>query len=237
MAAVICLIYSVESRRETQKAASLAQQQLELANSTATQKAAQIAAAEQAKADQDAALTAKRAAQEAAVEHAAFVAQYVNTNFNRTPGLPLVAVAVADENSMMNQDMSAALIKRFKGEHAQLVDSFFKPPLVSDGLFNDVFNGSTTLFAKLEMLNSVDALLLARQEVQYSTNSELNNVITANMRIDIVTLPVAGHVESHGWTFTANGADYRLAEARKQAEERIIKQINDKADMSLGLTN
>jgi hypothetical protein len=119
---------------------------------------------------------------EAAAAHAQFVNQYVNANFNRTPGIPLVAVAVAAENKTMNRLMSTVLISRFKGEHAQLVDSFFKPPLLSDNLFNDAFNGSSALFNKLVITNSVEALLLARQTVEYSTSAELDNVITATIR-------------------------------------------------------
>jgi hypothetical protein len=76
--------------------------------------------------------------------------------------------------------------------------------------------------------------LLGRQGVQYSTNTELDNVITANMRLEVVTLPVAGQLQSQEWTFVANGTGFRLAEARMQAEERIIKQMVDKADMTLG---
>ena len=49
------------------------------------------------------------------------------------------------------------------------------------------------------------------------------------------SIGVAGQAESKAWTFTANGAGFQPAEARMQAEERIIKQINDKSDMTLGL--
>ena len=231
MAAIAILIYKGQTQREKQKQEQAAQQETKTAE-------------EQRKTEEEAAAKKRQVEKEAveqqrqvmnATAHAQFVNQYVNTNFTRTPGLPLVAIAVAAENKTMNHAMSVALISRFKGEHAQLVDSFFKPPLVSDDLFNDVFNGSSALFNKLEITNSVDALLLARQTVEYSTNAELDNVITANMRVQIVTLPVAGQLESQGWTFTANGTGFRRPEARMQAEERIIKQITDKTDMTLGL--
>ena len=198
----------------------------EAARQKAVEEAARRRAAEEA--------ARQKAAQEAAAEHAKFVAQYVNTNFTRRLGLPFVAVMVADENNAVNHAMGAALISRFKDEHVQLVDTFFKPPLISDGLFGDAFNGSTALFDKLEIRNLVDGLLLARQTVQFSTNADLNNVITANMRCEIITLPVAGQVESRGWTFMANGTGFRQAEARMQAEERIIKQMADSSEMSLG---
>ncbi|MGD0206151.1 MAG: hypothetical protein ABSC89_00865 [Verrucomicrobiota bacterium] len=226
MTAVIGLIYSIQSRREKRKAAALAQQQLELANATAAQKAAQNAAAER-----------ERAVQDAAHEHRIFLEKYVDTGITKTARNQLIAVAVASEYRSMNHAVAAALVTRFKTDHVQLTDSFFKPELVTDGLFNSVFNGSSDLFNKLELAKSLDALLLARQDVQYSTNKDLDNTITANMRLEVVTLPVAGQAESQEWTFTANGIGFRPAEARMQAEERIIKQIANDTNLSLSLQN
>lgn len=238
MAIIGVLLYRGETQREKHKQEQTDQQEAKVAEQEAK------VAEEKRKLEEESAAKQRQVAKEAAeqqhqlrmaTEHKQFVNQYVNTNFTRTPGRPLVAVMAADETKRMNHALSAALITRFKGEPAQLVDSFFKPPLVTDDLFNDVFNGSTALFNKLEITNSVDALLLARQSVEYSINAELNNVITANMRVEIVTLPVAGQVESQGWSLIANGAGFRRPEARMQAEERIIKQIMDKPDMKLGL--
>jgi hypothetical protein len=77
-----------------------------------------------------------------------------------------------------------------------------------DSLFNNVFNGSSDLFNKLELAKSLDAVLLARQNVQYETNNDLDNVITANMTLEISALPVAGQIQSQSWTFTANGTGF-----------------------------
>ena len=115
-----------------------------------------------------------------------------------------------------------------------MTDSFFKPELVTGGLFNSAFNGSTDLFNKLELVKSLNALLLARQNVQYETNTDLNNIITASMSLEIAVLPVVGQIQSQSWMFTANGTGFRRNEARMQAEERIIKQIQTDTKMSLG---
>jgi hypothetical protein len=176
-----------------------------------------------------------KAAQDAAAEHKRFLEKYVDTGITKRPGNQMVAVAVASENRAMNHGMAVALISHFKTDRVQLTDSFFKPELVTDGLFNSAFSGSSELFNKLELTNSLDALLLARQTVQYETNSELNNVITANMTIEIATLPVAGQSQSQSWSFTANGTGFRRGDARVMAEDRIIKQIESDKKMSLGL--
>ena len=147
----------------------------------------------------------------------------------------MVAVAVASENRSMNHAMAVALISHFKTDRVQLTDSFLKPELVADGLFNTAFNGSSDLFNKLDLAKSLDALLLARQTVEYETNVDLNNIITASMTVEIATLPVAGQSQSQSWSLTANGAGFRRGDARMQAEERIIKQIESDTKMSLGL--
>jgi hypothetical protein len=243
------LIYNWQDHQDEKrksKEAEVAEQKRKVEAEVAEQKRkAEVALAEQnRKAESEAAKQRDKEAKEAAQrqremerirEQVRFVNQYVNTNVIKSGIIPLVAVAVAAENRTMNHAVGTALINRFKGERAKLVDSFFKPPLVSDGLFPDVFNGSAALFAKLEITNSVDALLLARQDVQYSTNDALDNIITANMRLEVITLPVAGRIESHGWTFIANGVGFRPTEARMQAEERILKQIAEKPGMALGL--
>ena len=146
----------------------------------------------------------------------------------------MVAVAVASETSSMNHAVAVALMNRFKADHVQLTDSFFKPELVTDGLFGSAFNGSSDLFNKLELTKSLDALLLARQTVQYETNPDFNNAITANMTLEITALPVAGQIQSQSWTFSANGVGIRRGEARMQAEGRIIKQVETSTNMSLG---
>ena len=173
--------------------------------------------------------------QAAVADRKLFLEKYVDTSITKRDGNQMVAVAVASENRSMNHAMAVTLISHFKTDHVQLTDSFFKPELVADGLFNSAFNGSSELFNKLELTNSLDALLLARQAVLYETNSELNNVITANMTIEIATLPVAGQSQSQSWSFTANGTGFRRGDARAMAEDRIIKQIESDKKMSLGL--
>jgi hypothetical protein len=221
----------IDKQNTAQKTAQ-EQQQLEKDREAAAQKAASDAAAAAQKAASDAAAAAQKAAQDAVKEHADFLARYTNPNFTKPPGTELIAVAVADENGTMNHTIGAALVSRFKGERLKLTDSFFKPALVSGGLFNDVFDGSSDLFNKLELAKSLDALLLARQDVQYSTNAALDNIVTANMHLELVALPVAGQIQSQGWKFMATGAGTGPAEARQQAEERIIKQIATDTNMT-----
>ena len=176
-------------------------------------------------------VAARRAAEEAA-QRAQYLARYVNGGIARKPGTATVALAVASDELKINRAVAAALLPHFKTNTVEILSSFFKPAFVSDRLFADVFKGSTEVLQKLELSKSLDAVLLARQEVRYTTDPALDNLITANMVLEVVLLPVLENAESQTWTFTANGAGFRQGDARQMAEERLIKQIAKDTNMT-----
>jgi hypothetical protein len=158
---------------------------------------------------------------------------YVNTNIVRNPGDEMIAVACESETGTMNSAVGDALAAHFKRDHVKFVSSFFRPTMITDGSFDAVFTGSKEAFKKMELEKSLDGLLLAKQDVQYSKNDALDGVITADMHVQIVTLPVTGQIESQSWTLAAKGTGFNNADARMQAEERIINQINANTNMAL----
>jgi hypothetical protein len=229
LACIAIVLYAWQYHREEQKAVEIAAQKE--AEEEQQQKIENAAEAQQkAEAKKEAALKAE---QDAAIAHAQFMAQYEDTNFTRTASMELIATACATENGTMNEAVSAALASRFKTGNVEVTSSFFKPTLVTEGLFGDVFNGSGDIVRKLELAKYLDGLLLARQDVRYSTNTDLNNIVTADMHVQIEALPISGLVESQSWTLAAKGTGFNTADARMQAEERIIKQIGDDPTMSL----
>jgi hypothetical protein len=171
--------------------------------------------------------------QQADAAHAQFLAQYTDTNFARIIGTKIIAIAVASEIGTSDGAVSAALTSRFKNEPVEIVSSFFRPAIIADGIFNEIYVGSHDVFNKLELSKSLDGLLLAREKSQYDTNPTLDNVLTASMELDVEVLPVSSQVQSQTWTFTANGAGFNKAAARQQAEERLIKQITTATNMTL----
>jgi hypothetical protein len=176
---------------------------------------------------------ARKAAQEAAVEHARYLARYLDTPFTRKPGRRAAAIVVASEDGKFNSAVAAALRNHLSTESNEFVSSFFKPEFVSDSLFAKVFGGSKDVLKKLEVAASLDSLVLARQTVQYSTNASLQNVITANMQLEVRIVPVIGTIQSDTWTFTANGAGFNQAAARSMAEERLLKELASDTKMSM----
>jgi hypothetical protein len=215
MAVIAIFIYSAQSVREQQRAVVVAQQRQAMENDAA----------------------ARKATQDAAAAHAQYLARYVNTGFSRMPGSKTIAVAVASENGTLNRAVTAALESWFQRESVRILSPFFKPEFVSDGLFQEAFNGSGEILNKLELAKSLDRVVLAQQNVQYAQNTALENVITATMQLKVAVMPVSGQSDGKTWTFTAYGPGFTKEVARQAAEERLIKQIAADTNMSLTIQN
>jgi hypothetical protein len=174
-----------------------------------------------------------QAEQEAAERFQKFLRQYVNAGFSRKPGRKTLAMATASDRGNFNQAVSREIIRRFGNDGAEIYSSFFTPKFYTDGLFSAAFSGSSQVASDLRLSESVDGLLLALTQVTYSTNASLDNLITANVRLDVRAAPVSGNGQSQSWGFTANGAGFHTTDALLMAEERLIKQISADTKMSL----
>lgn len=176
---------------------------------------------------------AQKEAQNAAMEHAQYVGKYVGSGFPVKTGNRNVAFAVASEDGKLNRTVTTALASHFQNGNAHVLQPFFKSEFVTDGLFNDALSGSGELFRKLDLAKSVDALVLARQDVTYGQSAAMENLVSATMRLDVVVVPVSGQGDSKTWSFTAVGPGFTKEVARGAAEERLIKQIAADTKMSL----
>lgn len=182
----------------------------------------------------DAAAAAQKAAMDAAAEHKKYLARYLAGRVSRKPGVQTIAIVAVSENGAFDPVAGDAIAARFKSDSVEMVFGLFTPQFVSDGLFGQTFGGSKVILGKLELLGSLDGLLLAREDVRYTTNpSSLANVLTANMHLEVTMMPVAAKGERRTWTYTANGPGFKQTDARAAAEERLLKQIANDASMSL----
>ncbi len=175
----------------------------------------------------------QKAIDEAAAEHARYLARYLNSGFSRKPGVTAIGVAIESEQGTVNLNIATALTQCFKTSDVQLLNSFFKPEFVADKLVASIFSGETGIFERLELTNSLNGVLIGRQTVTYSTNAALENTITANLRLELMALPIGMTRESQSWNFAANGVGFRPHEARQVAEDRIIEQIKKNTNMVL----
>jgi hypothetical protein len=192
-----------------------------------TQIQEQVAVAKKEKAD------AQKAAQDLAAANEKYLRRYVNDGFPRKPGRKTIALAATSQGGNLNQTLNAALVRRFSNEGAEVYSTFFTPEFVSDGLFTALFGGSTEVINKLKLKDSLDGVLLIRQRVQFTTNPALENVITANVQLEVMSMPIRAVNQNQTWMFVANGAGFHKADASLLAAERLIKQIEADTKMSL----
>lgn len=196
------------------------------------QRRAQAAAEQQRAVEQEVAV--RVAATNAVVEHAQFLARYLDTTFTKKPGVRAVALSVSFSDGRPDRIISDYLIGRFKADNNQILPSFFTGSFISDGLFDSAFDGPADISKKLELGSRIDEMLLARAAIEYTTNgTELQNVITATVRLDIATLPTSGNETGGSWFFTAVGTGFNPMAARAAAEDRLTKQIGEDKRMSL----
>jgi hypothetical protein len=237
MTAIAIVIYLPRYAREQRQAQATLQQQR-----TTAQQQTQIAQQQERAAENAAA--ARLAEQKAAAERAQYMARYLNSGFARKPGVKNVAVVAATTDGEPDRPIADALVNQLKDEPLALFTSFFKPAFFADGLFSNIFAGSLESVDKLELTNTLDALLLAQEQVQYSTNgaeqvqystngADLDNVITARARLEVAFFPLDMMRREQSWTFAANGAGFSPGEAHKNAEERLLKQIAGATNMAL----
>lgn len=182
--------------------------------------------------EQQSETAADRAAQQAAEERQRFIARYLNSGFAQTTGAKAVAIAVVGENGRYSAAVGSALADKLRSGPRPVLSSFFRPEFVSDGLFDSLYSGSNDPVDRLELAKSLDAAVLGRQNVSYSSDPALENVITATMHLQVTAISFATG-QSQSWSFVASGAGFKQAEARLMAEERLLKQIAKDTRISL----
>jgi hypothetical protein len=202
------------------------------AEDVAAQDAAHQAADEKAQADRTA-----KAREEAVANHSADLARYLNGTVSKKPGIASVAVAVASEDGALNRHIGEALARKFQGKAVEMFPSLFTSEFLSDGLFSDTFSGSRAALARLDLLNSLDGLVLGHETVEYSQNPSEDNTFTAHLKIDVTTMPTATTGNGETWTLSANGVGFHRDDARSMAEDRVIKQIAADTNMVLNLNS
>jgi hypothetical protein len=138
-----------------------------------------------------------------------------------------LAVLVVDEHDNPNAPVSSDCATLFRRSGLSTSPGLFKPAFIKDGLFNEAFTGQSDALNRLPLTNAASWLFLGHQSVTYSTNSELGNLITANMTFQITAISTATMQASYTKSFQAYGPGATLAEARGLAQDRCFEQLTN----------
>lgn len=234
VAAVVTLAF-VELRLSRQQAAQTAQ------DAAAVEKAKEDVAAAQKKAEADRTVVDKaadeQARERALAKHEAELKRYLTGTVSRNPGMASVAIAVASEDGKLDRHVGEALARRLHTNTVEMLPSLFTAEFLTDGLFADTIAGSRLSLARLDLTNTLDGLVLAREEVGYSQNPSLENTTSAHLKIDVTIIPTKSSGNGESWTLTTDGVGFHQDEARSMAEDRLIKKIAEDTNIILNLNS
>lgn len=139
-----------------------------------------------------------------------------------------IAVLIVDENGKPNLLVSNALVKSLNDKGFKSTATLFSSAFATDGLFAEVFGGAKAPIDKLELPALADTLLLGRQSVDYAANAALDNLVTANMTLKLVTVPLNNGTQEFAKELQTVGAELDKRDAaRSVAEERLIQKLPD----------
>jgi hypothetical protein len=160
---------------------------------------------------------------------------YLNVSPERQPEKQGVAIVVAGADGKLNATINSAIARKLRSDSIQIFPAYFTPQFITDGLFTKTINGDTAMFRKLNLTETLSALVLARETVQFTQDASMENLITATIKLDVVAVDVKGQFSPDTWTFTAHGPGFIKAVAVTAAEERIVKEITKATNFNLSM--
>jgi hypothetical protein len=148
--------------------------------------------------------------------------RYISTSVKFSLG-----VLVVDEHDNPNAPLSSDCALLFRKSGLSTSPGLFKPAFIKDGLFKDAFVGQSDVLNRLPFTNVASSLFFGRQSVTYSTNSELGNLITADMTLEVTAISAATLQAFYSKAFQSRGPGVTESEARGLAEERCFEQLTN----------
>lgn len=159
--------------------------------------------------------------------------RYLKADYTKVAGKQNVVIAASTEGQGNSSALASLLTRRFENPTAHISSSVFTEGFFTDGLFGEAWSNPAEIFHKLELAKSLDVLILAKQDTQYSQQPELQNIYTATITVTVQVIPISVPANARQWKFTANGPGFTKEVALKAAEERLQKQISTDDKMSL----
>ena len=166
-------------------------------------------------------------------EHDKYVAHYINAEIKRGRDSKLVPILVVTEDGTIDRTLTHALSQHVKSDGVSPVESYFKPEVLSDGLFTGLFYESNQMRQNLDLDKSVDGLIFGKLSVDYSSNPTLQNVITARVSLEVVVQATQSHEAGTATTLNVSGAGFDEKAARIAAIERLLIEIEKDKKISL----
>jgi hypothetical protein len=135
------------------------------------------------------------------------------------------AAIVMVEDKMINQPLGESVAAIFDANGLRTTTTLFTDKFVTDGLFEKFFDeGGSSEIAKLELASNADILILGKRTASFTTNPDLQNIITAKVTLAAKTISVKSAQTVDTFSFSETGIGFSNDAAVAAAMEKILKQ-------------
>jgi hypothetical protein len=147
-----------------------------------------------------------------------YLNRYVNSSFAKGQADKNVALLVIEGATTKEKNELGSLISEsVQSQMMNPVLNLFKQPFIKDGLFEKVFSGNASVVNDLRVGRCASYLLLGKSAVKYINNTDLQDVISAAMNLEIKLISAENGAVIDSAVLTATGVGFSNAAAEKQA--------------------
>jgi hypothetical protein len=168
-------------------------------------------------------LQAKTAAQKR--ERQVFLERYINTAIVRRTGKKLVAVLILPESQDSFASLEAKLIAPLSAQGIEPVSLFFKPQFIQEGRAQRLLAGNWNEAAQLDLKNRVDYVVFGSAGVTYSTSTQFDGLVTANLRVGLKCLEMVAQKVCGSQPLSSTGAGYTKEAALENAATKAKSDL------------
>lgn len=227
------IVFQIQSQLKAERERSLQQEQEQRKQEEAL-KLEQQRKEEEKRLEQQKLNEARKIEEErVAQKEEAFLNQYLqNRSFTNRPESLEVAVFVIDKtNNKISYKITQNIASLLKTKGFNPTTSLFSNRVVSDGIFEKIFNGDAINVRSLELSKYIDYIILGKKSVNFTTISDQNlqeNMFTAEavIEIHIVSVKIAIIVDS--FTMSEVDAGFSQDTAEEMAMKKIFEKLNEK---------
>ena len=165
----------------------------------------------------------EKARADAEARHRETLARYLITP--GTTNRAELTVAVRNPQGGLDSGFSSAVATELSNAGLKADPPVFREAFAADGLLESVFSGDSSKVAGLELSNRVLNVFVALESAKYSTNSELEGLVTSQIAFHArITSTATGQV-SDDFKVTAAGVGFDTDRAFANAQERLLDQL------------
>ena len=149
-----------------------------------------------------------------------------------------ISVLITDNGRTIDWDLTHKITSMIKKEGGDVVSNpAMTGRFVSSGQFDRAFKGNPIEVVGLGAANPAARLILGKQAMVLSKNSEYNGLITVNASVEIHIISSNKGTIEDSFTISGKGTGYTKADAVRLALENILKNLSTRLLKALPYKN